>query len=423
MLRDDNNVLDFAAQFERETLADLAPIGKFPAVSFRDIVETRVSFRWLIKNWLPANSFACIYGDKGTGKSFFTMDMMIHLAMGKDWRGKKIGMPAGVAYQVGEGSSGIGKRFQAWVQENGDPGQIPLCVIPHVVNFLDADADITPFVEEIKKWENKMGCKIEVFVLDTLARAMVGGNDGDGGDMGRFIHNVEKARKELDCSALIVHHTGKDTSRGPRGHSALGAAADAMFELSRTETGTISVKIDKQKDEVSGNREFFRLKRVVIGADEDGDEIASCIITDAEKFVNDPNFQFKGPAKIAMECLVQTLLDYGTPVANVNIPKGIRAVDWHKWREKCFASGLVFSDDRQKMNNAFNAAGKILREKRAIGVYDKWVWDARRIRNDEPPAYQQIPDDRPDAMPGRSAGPELEVVGDEDSAGIMPAAG
>jgi hypothetical protein len=393
--------------YERDVEAAIQTPSRLTPVGFREMVDRRVQFRWLVKNYLPQNSFAVLYGDKGTGKSFFALDMLMHIAMGKPWRGRKVDQ-AGVIIQVGEGGDGVPKRLQAWVQENGDPGDIPLAIINKPVNFLDPNADIESFIEAAKQQEKKWGVKLGVFAIDTLARAMIGGSDTDGSSMGQMIHNVDRARSALDCSALMVHHTGKDASRGARGHSSLGGAADCMFELVRSETGLITVRVEKQKDEASGIRDFFRLRRTVVGLDDDGEEIASCVVTEAEKLDIKESVKLKGIAKIAMECLVQTLLDHGEEPNSNQVPRGCRAVKWQTWKDRCVASGIALTDDVAKQNSAFLAAGRILKEKGCIGVASPWVWDCRPkavhvthhlpVEAPVPPAPDEIDPDEIDAV-------------------------
>jgi RecA-family ATPase len=48
---------------------------------------------------------------------------------------------------------------------------------------------------------------------------MAGGNENAPDDMGALVRNIDRLRAETGAAVLLVHHTGKDTSRGARGHS------------------------------------------------------------------------------------------------------------------------------------------------------------------------------------------------------------
>ena len=67
--------------------------------------------------------------------------------------------------------------------------------------------------------------------------------------MGIFINNIDILRQYYGCTVLVVHHSGKDSSRGMRGSSALRGAIDSEFEIKRKlDTMSVCLKTKKQKD-------------------------------------------------------------------------------------------------------------------------------------------------------------------------------
>ncbi|WP_213269134.1 hypothetical protein [Hyphomonas sp.] len=77
---------------------------------------------------------------------------------------------------------------------------------------------------------------------------------------------------------LIVHHAGKDASRGERGHSSLRAALDVSLEVARNgQQSSRELKLSKSKNSTDGATWPFELQTIILGTDEDGDEITSCI--------------------------------------------------------------------------------------------------------------------------------------------------
>jgi hypothetical protein len=60
-------------------------------------------------------------------------------------------------------------------------------------------------------------------ILDTLSRALAGGDENSSVDMGRLIARCDAVREMLGCTLEYVHHSGKDKSRGARGWSGLGS--------------------------------------------------------------------------------------------------------------------------------------------------------------------------------------------------------
>jgi hypothetical protein len=76
---------------------------------------------------------------------------------------------------------------------------------------------------------------------------------------------------------LAVHHAGKDLSKGSRGWSGIKAAADVQIEVLRHEDGRREIVIEKMKDGEDGVRWGFKLETILLGLDDDGDDITSCV--------------------------------------------------------------------------------------------------------------------------------------------------
>ena len=74
-------------------------------------------------------------------------------------------------------------------------------------------------------------------------------------------------------------------ARGARGHSSLRAATDTEIEV-QSEAGARAAQVSKQRDNPGGETFAFSLKAVILGRDQDGDEVASCVVEaqDTEAF-------------------------------------------------------------------------------------------------------------------------------------------
>ena len=75
---------------------------------------------------------------------------------------------------------------------------------------------------------------------------------------------ADQIRDELGAATAFVHHTGKDKTKGARGHSSLFAAADLDIEVS---DGCATV--ENVRDGIPGERFPFRLEVIELGTDED----------------------------------------------------------------------------------------------------------------------------------------------------------
>jgi hypothetical protein len=103
-------------------------------------------------------------------------------------------------------------------------------------------------------------------------------DENDSKSMGEVIGAAKAIQAAAGGVVLLVHHTGKDSTKGMRGHSSLLAALDAAIEVTRTDDRR-EWKIAKSKDGEDGEAHPFRLDVVEIGEDEDdGEPVTSCIV-------------------------------------------------------------------------------------------------------------------------------------------------
>lgn len=227
---------------------------------------------WIIKNVLPKAGLVMIYGQSTAGKSFVALDLALSVARGIPWRGHKTNQSR-VVYVVAEGTGGFSSRIKAYEQHNQiSLDNCPILLLPAAPNLLN-QAEI-PLVNAI----NASG-GADLIVIDTFAQTTPGANENSSEDMGKALGAVKYIHEETGAMILLVHHAGKDISRGARGWSGLKAAADVEILVDRpNDDSPRSITFEKMKDGVDGEQVSFNLLQIFIGFDADGDEINSCIV-------------------------------------------------------------------------------------------------------------------------------------------------
>jgi hypothetical protein len=275
----DEHAISASAARKRLSLPPVRTIG--PLIWLSE-VQPVLAQAYIVRDLIAAGSAVLHYGDSNSGKTFFMLDLCLHIAAGRPWRDHRV-QPGLVVYVAAEGGHGIRNRLAAYRQAAPWTKGASFAVLPQNVDLLDPLADTGPLIEVIRAAEETAGQKTAAIVLDTLARVMVGGNENDSRDMSGFIANVDRIRAETGAAVLIVHHAGKDATKGARGHSSLRAAVDTEILVEGLD-GTRTATVCKQRDMPSGQVYAFTLEPVTVGTDaEDGTPITSCVVavTDA----------------------------------------------------------------------------------------------------------------------------------------------
>lgn len=250
--------------------------GKFPLRRAGDIARLPAG-KWWIKGLLPKAQIGAIFGASGSGKSFLALDFMAHLSLGRTWRGKTVAKARGL-YIAAEGGTGVGKRIKAWAQHNkvnADDLDISVLTVPPNILLRD---DIEELVRSVT-----LAGGFDYIVMDTYAQVTPGANENGAEDMGKALSHCRALFEATGAMVILVHHSGKDASRGVRGWSGINAALDFAIETSRAEGSDYrEARVTKMKDGEDGLTFGFKLEVIMVGMDEDLEEVTSCVISEAE---------------------------------------------------------------------------------------------------------------------------------------------
>jgi len=308
-------------------------VGKFKLWTVSDLINLRAA-QWLIQGLLEVGASAVAYGPSGEGKTFVALDWALCVATGRSWQGRPV-VQGPVVYVVAEGGRGIRKRVAAWMQENAVAKIKNAFFVLEAVQLRNtADSDLLISRIEAQKLQPAL------IVIDTFARCFVGGDENTSKDVGEFIDATRILQARTGAAILAVHHTGK-VGKQERGSSAMRAAADAMFKIAKTSSGSITIDNDKQKDDEECKTLTCRLKQVKI---EGRETETSCVVVADDQASNRPRTNPQTQTALdVLRRLPEATSDGAAWRQAVGIAsaKPIRPKTFDNWRSSLIMQGLV----------------------------------------------------------------------------------
>lgn len=254
---------------------------------------------------------------------------------------------------------------------------VPFAVIPAPVRLAGTEIDLAELLEAVQRTTARFTPPLRLIFVDTLSRTMAGGDENAPSDMTTFIQNIDWLRAATRAHVCVIHHTGKDRSKGARGHSSLRAAVDTEIEVQKEPSGGTSIaRVTKQRDLPTDDEFGFTLEPFVLGTDTRGNPVSSCVVIPTET----PPTGNAGRARPwppsereAYNLLKEAIANEG---GTVEIRPGElkMVVAESTWRKYCLRGLITLSNNPDSARRAFNRAARGLRLKHAVDVLDGNVW-------------------------------------------------
>lgn len=216
---------------------------------------------------IPDKAITLLAGESGVGKSFFACDIALRLV---NYHLKHI------IYVTSEKWQTYGVRLKAWKQHYQLMNLKEPAIYDSPINLMIAS--------EVDSWikyaQDSVGTAVHAIFIDTLAPCLAGGDENSSQDIGIALTNLNRIKANFDCAIILVHHTGKNVSNGPRGSYRLIADVDTVIMALRgKEKNTFKLQNPKQS-----NAEEFPdvvMQRILIDlgeTDSIGNPITSCVV-------------------------------------------------------------------------------------------------------------------------------------------------
>lgn len=208
----------------------------------------------LIADTLAEYTTNLLVGASNTGKSFVGLDWACSIATGTPWNGREV-KPGRVLYIAAESEETIVPRVRAWEAARRVYVGDRLMILAAAPQFGQPD-EVAQLLDVCRdEWR--------LIIVDTLSKVTAGVDENDNSSMRDALNVADKAREAANGTALVIHHAGKDASKGARGASALKANVATEYATEGGgDTGRVVLTRTKRKDGPVHDVHHFELQAV-----------------------------------------------------------------------------------------------------------------------------------------------------------------
>jgi len=368
--------------------SESAQKSRFLVESWDSIKDEPVE--WLVESIVPKRSFVALYAPPASWKSFISLDLAEAIATGRDWMGYRIPKKGAVLYICGEGHGGMGARVKACKIQNKSPDGANLYIIRAQLNLRSSPEDFAELLKAINELIAQIDEPLELIILDTLMRMSGGGfNENSSEDMGAFITQAGKLQEIYDCALMVIHHSGKDVTKGLRGHSSLLGAVDTELEIQRLDSvinsadssivGNAILTVSKQKDGADSIQIGIEIMLVEIGNSPLSFEMTTSLairhnqdIASSNPKGTKNNSGSGGNQKIEMDSLYKVIKAKGSyREVDGTSRYGVSLDDW---KDEFWSMKGCSEEDKAAFKKAWLRARERLVSANKVVIGSNWVW-------------------------------------------------
>jgi hypothetical protein len=268
---------------------------------------------WKVPDWLPSNAVIAVYAAPGVGKSFYALTLALEIARGGSWLGSPLEAEK-VLYVAAEKATTLRDRAEAWCEYHGEtlPDNFLLEQTPRPPQLSDP-LMVQALCTLIERTSSKF------VILDTYAMMLQGIDENSSKDSGIPIEALSQLRVATKGgSVLVVHHSGKDSSKGLRGSSALLAAVDLSIEIANTGQGRLQATVRKSNAGTEPMPEHYLLNTQPVS----GNRSSAVLISTGAPVAN-PELEAKLLEVLALDPLEPMSSNQLREAVNETLPKAL----------------------------------------------------------------------------------------------------
>lgn len=364
--------------------------SKFGARTSLDLGAPAKAYPWRIKGILPMTDNAIIMGPSRSGKTFETLDMIMHVHNGEFFAGRKV-TPGGYIYLTYEGATGFENRLRAYLKHRGmtvsDLHSFAWLTRPP--NLFANEDNIAALIEEIKAIAAKFTLPLAGVVVDTHNSATRGSSEIKSDDMNKIMQNYDTIKDAVGAPLIVIGHTNAEGKH--RGNEQFFNNIETAILIERVYTDSKKTqekrddngrpirrgRVNKQREGDDRIQWDFVLEPVQIGTDEDNEPITSMVSVEPAQHVpadvieelrvgeRPAGFFLKGHNVKVFKALLEAMKKVGhPPPPELGLPAGVdRVISWAELGIEYKKTDPQETDeDTTKYRNRIKARTKRFRE-------------------------------------------------------------
>lgn len=192
-----------------------------------------------------------ITGRQKARKSFLALNFGMAIAAGESFAGFKIAKPDKVLVLSAEGGYYPNRERIKIMHKNLKNKSTDNFQIANSVRILFDNEDNIVELDKVLK-----EIKPKVLIIDPLVKFHCS-NENSANEMANVFRNLRTLMNDNQISVILVHHDGKDESKGARGSSSILGEYDSSINISASKSSqTHTLKFDMRHVETPENREI-----------------------------------------------------------------------------------------------------------------------------------------------------------------------
>jgi hypothetical protein len=221
----------------------------------------------LWEGFLRQQSVGILYAPPFAGKTIMAAGLACSVAHGLPFLDRECAQGSSYLIEL-EGAALLADNIKAWHRRHGREIPNNIGISEEQVSLTDA-GNMEQVATDIEYFAQLYGaCKL--VIVDTLSQALAGEDENAQGPASSAARALKVLSQRTRATILVLHHTGKDLTRGMRGSSVLTAAADSVVRLEEADDGLIQVSVEKLKGGRLTAPAYFRIEEEILRQDHRG---------------------------------------------------------------------------------------------------------------------------------------------------------